>query len=69
MRRASYLSVRNSLLHQACADNDHDKAKGIIDKLMSGEGGGTEDLKRLLLEPNDNKQAWTRHSPSPDLEP
>ena len=57
-------------LHQACADNDHDRAEEIIGKLMSGEDGGTKELKRRLLHPSDdNKQAWTRPSPSPDLQP
>ena len=57
-------------LHQACADNDHDEADKIIKRLMSGEGGTQNlgELKRLLLHLNDNKQAWTRHSPSPDLQ-
>ena len=55
-----------SELHQACADNDHDKAEIIINKLMSGEGGGNPiELKRLLLGASPNsKQARgraTRH--------
>ena len=50
-------------LHQACADNDHDKAMEIINLKMSGDMGAFLDLRRLLLRPNDNKQAWTRHSP------
>ena len=52
-----------SAFHQACADNDHDKAEGIINKLLSGEGGGPIELKRQLLHLNANKQAWTRDSP------
>ena len=54
-------------LHQACAANDHDEAERIIDKLMSGDIGAFNELKKLLLHPNDNKQAWPRDSP--DLRP
>jgi len=35
----------------------------IINLKMSGDMGAFLDLRRLLLRPNDNKQAWTRHSP------
>ena len=54
-------------LHQACADNDHDAAERIIDLKMSGDIGAFNELKKLLLHPNDNKQAWPRDSP--DLRP
>ena len=47
-------------LHQACAANDHDEAERIIKLKMSGDIGAFKELKKLLLHPNDNKQAWPR---------
>ena len=54
-------------LHQACAANDHDQAERIIEIKMGGDIGAFKELKKLLLHPNDNKQAWPRDSP--DLRP
>lgn len=51
-------------LYQACADNDHDEAKRIIKLKMSGDIDDHQQLKEMLLHPNDNKQAWPH---SPDL--